>query len=254
MSKRYFVGRAPDLTKLITYQPINSILDWYIFSLDSEDINGINSLSDRYVEMDKEMAIFGMRSIGDIRSVIKVPADELKTEADFDNLSYADMAPTGAKAAVPVTQKRYDTILRTMKFLAKLIIEQTYEQRFLALDEGVTALEKKTWEYQNDDVDNDNDYIIRELSTAKGVSPTDLKTKIKEKRSAYDRNVKALYIKSAELKREFSDCTSIRQINRLYEKYLGLAMPESQAKEENKYTADEFGTYIREEVVPGIKF
>ncbi|BCU93777.1 MAG: hypothetical protein CM15mV3_0630 [Caudoviricetes sp.] len=46
-----------------------------------------------------------MRSIGDIRSVIKVPADELKTEADFDNLSYADMAPTGAKAAVPVTQK-----------------------------------------------------------------------------------------------------------------------------------------------------
>ena len=64
----------------------------------------------------------------------------------------------------------------------------------------------------------------------KGVSPTDLKTKIKEKRSAYDRNVKALYIKSAELKREFSDCTSIRQINRLYEKYLGLAMPEISGK------------------------
>ena len=83
MSKRYFVGRAPDLTKLITYQPINSILDWYVFSLDSEDLNGINSLSDRFAEMDKEMAIFGMRSIGDVRSVIKVPADELKTEADL---------------------------------------------------------------------------------------------------------------------------------------------------------------------------
>ena len=99
MSKRYFVGRAPDLTKLITYQPINSILDWYKpLLLDSEDLNGINSLSDRFAEMDKEMAIFGMRSIGDVRSVIKVPADELKTEAD-DNLSYADMAPTGAKSS-----------------------------------------------------------------------------------------------------------------------------------------------------------
>ena len=89
MSKRYFVGKLPDLTKLITYQPINSILDWYVFSLDSEDLNGINSLSDRFVEMDTEMAVFGMRSLGDIRSTIKVPADELKSEADFDNLTYA---------------------------------------------------------------------------------------------------------------------------------------------------------------------
>ena len=72
MSKRYFVGRAPDLTKLITYQPINSILDWYIFSLDSEDINGINSLSDRYVEMDKEMAIFG--SNGGVAVLLIVPS------------------------------------------------------------------------------------------------------------------------------------------------------------------------------------
>lgn len=253
MSKRYFVGKLPDLTKLLSYQPINSVLDWYVFSLDSEDINGINSLSDRFVEMDKEMAVFGMRSLGDIRSTIKVPSDELKTEADFDNLSYADMAPEGPKAAVPVTQKRYDTILRTMKFLAKLIVEQTFEQRFLALDEGVTALEKKTWDYQNDDVDNDNDYIIRELSAAKGVAPSDLKTKIKEKRSAYDRNVKALFIKSAELKKEFADCDTIRKINRLYEKYLGLPMPEQQAREENKYTLTD-GVYIREEVIPGIKF
>lgn len=255
MTQRYFVGKAPDLTKLTTYQPINSILDWYVFSLDSEDITGISSLSDRFVEMDKEMAIFGMRSIGDIRSTIKVPADELKTEADFDNLSYADMSPTDAKAPIPVTQKRYDTILRTMKFLAKLIIEQTYEQRFLALDEGVTALEKKTWEYQNDDVDNNNDYILRELAEAKGSSTSDLKTKIKEKRSAYDRNVKALYIASAGLKKKFSDCTSIRQINRLYENNFGIPMPEAQAKEENKFTANPNGSgYIREEVVLGIKF
>ena len=90
MSKRYFVGKLPDLTKLITYQPINSILDWYVFSLDSEDLNGINSLSDRFVEMDTEMAVFGMRSLGDIRSTIKVPADELKSEADFDNLTYSN--------------------------------------------------------------------------------------------------------------------------------------------------------------------
>lgn len=254
MTKRYFVGKLPDLTKLLTYQPINSVLDWYVFSLDSEDVNGINSLSDRFVEMDKEMAVFGMRSLGDIRSTIKVPADDLKNEADFDNLSYADMAPEGPKVAVPVTQKRYDTILRTMKFLAKLIVEQTFEQRFLALDEGVSALEKKTWEYQNDDVDNNNDYIIRELSVAKGVAPVDLKTKIQEKRNAYNRNVKALYIKSSEIKKEFSDCDTIRKINRLYENYLGLPMPEQQAKEEDKYTQNEQGVLIRDEVIPGIKF
>ena len=94
---------------------------------------------------------------------------------------------------------------------------------------------------------------IRDRSVAKGVAPSDLKTKIKEKRSAYDRNVKALYIKSAELKKEFADCDTIRKINRLYEKYLGLPMPEQQAREENKYTLTD-GVYIREEVIPGIKF
>ncbi len=255
MTKRYFIGKLPNTDKLATYQPITSILDWYIFTLDSSDIPGIESLCERTVEMDKEMGFFGVRSFGDIRSTIKVPSDELKTEADFDNLTYADMAPEGAKTAIPVTQKRYNTILRTMKFVAKLIIEQTFEQRFLSLDDSVTALEKKTWEYQNDDVDNNNDYIIRELATAKGSTVQTLKTQITEKRTAYDRNVKALYIKCAELKKEFSDCDTIRKINRLYEKYLGLPMPEQQAREENKFTQDaNTGIYIREEVVPGIKF
>ena len=255
MTLKYFIGKLPNTDKLATYQPVTSILDWYIFTLDSSDIPGIESLCERTVEMDKEMGFFGIRSLGDIRSTIKVPSDDLKTEADFDNLTYADMAPEGAKTAIPVTQKRYNTILRTMKFIAKLIVEQTFDQRFLSLDDSVTALEKKTWEYQNDDVSNNKDYIIRELADAKGSNVQTLKTQITEKKTAYNRNVKALYIKCAEVKKEFSDCDTIRKINRLYEKYLGLPMPEQQAKEENKFTLDNnTGIYTREEVVPGIKF
>ena len=252
MSKRYFVGKLQDLAKLNTYQPIDSILDWYVFSLDSEDLNSITALSDRVVEMDKEMAVFGMRSFGDIRSTIKVPGDELKTEEDFDNLSYADMAG-GAKVAVLVTQKRYNTIMRTMKFMAKLIIEQTYEQRFLALDEGVTALEKKAWEYQVDDIVEGTDIFLSSLAEAKGMSLEGLKTLINQKRSSYDKAVRSLYIDATKLKKEFKDCDSIRQLNRLYESYFGLAMPEQQAKDEDLYTNVD-GMLIRKEVVPGIKF
>ena len=59
MTKRYFIGKLPNTDKLATYQPITSILDWYIFTLDSTDVPGIESLCERTVEMDKEMGFFG---------------------------------------------------------------------------------------------------------------------------------------------------------------------------------------------------
>ena len=155
MAQRYFIAKNPDTDQLSTYVPITQVLEWCVYSLDSDDLNSINqqaSFAERVTELDKETAFFGLRHFADIRTTIKVPADEREEQEKFDDLSYSDLWVDASKNVVPVTQKRMNTILRSMKFLAKLMIEDIFNKRFAALDEGASAIEKKVWEYQIDDL------------------------------------------------------------------------------------------------------
>ncbi len=250
MSRRYFICKNDyEATVGRTYEPVGSVLDWSCFSLHAEDKNSIAALPGYAVEVTKEVAVFGFRSWGDVRSTIKVSAADVGDNEEFDNLSYADMTQ-GAKVAVPVTEKRYNTILRTMKLCAKIIIEDTFNSRFAALDDGAGDLEKKVWEFLKDDVENGTDFILSELAEAKGVSADDLRSLVVQKRDAYNKSVKDLHLKAAALKTKFYNCTTIRQLNRLYEDYMGIPMPLIQAEEEGR--VDQDGQH--NEVVPGLKF
>lgn len=249
--KRYFICKNNfDAAVLRTYSPINNILDWNCFSLDAEDTNSIKSLPGYAVEVDKEIAVFGLRSFGDIRSTIKISSDEIASHEEFDNLSYSEMS-VGPKMAIPMTEKRYNTVLRTMKLFAKIIIDDTFNSRFEALDDGVVGLEKKVWEFLVKDIEDNSDFILSDLAEARGMSSDALKTLITQKKDFYNKSVKDLYVKASSIKKEFYDCTTIRQLNRLYEDYLGLPMPSAQAQEENRFDPE---TRTRNAVVPGIKF
>lgn len=249
--KRYFICKNNfDAAVLRTFDPVNSILDWNCFSLDAEDTNSIKSLPGYAVEVDKEIAIFGLRSFGDIRSTIKISTEDISLNEEFDNLSYSEMS-VGPKMQIPMTEKRYNTVMRTMKLFAKIIIDDTFNNRFEALDDGVVGLEKKTWEFLVNDIENGTDFILSELAEVKGMSVDGLKTLVTQKRDFYNKSVKDLYVKSTSLKKEFYDCNTIRQLNRLYEDYTGLPMPEAQAYEEKRIDPE---TGTRSSVIPGLKF
>lgn len=248
--KRYFICKnTHDFSSAITFQPIGSILDWNCFSLDSEDRNSIASLPGNSVEVDKSIAIFGFRSFGDIRSTIKISSDESQENGEYDELSYSDFS-AGSKISVPMTERRYNDVLRTMKLFAKIIIDDTFNVRFEGLDNGALGLEKKAWEFLIKDIENGSDFVLSELAEAKEMSVDDLKSLVEQKRDFYNKSVKDLYLKSSSLKKEFYNCTTIRQLNRLYEDYMGIPMPENQAYEEDRLNPD--GT--RKEVIPGLKF
>lgn len=249
--KRYFICKNTyDAAVSRTFEPISSILDWNCFSLDSEDINSIKSLPGYAVEVNKEIAIFGFRSFGDIRSTIKISTDDISSNEEFDNLSYSEMS-VGPKMAIPMTEKRYNTVLRTMKLVAKIIIEDTFNSRFKSLDEGAVGLEKKVWEFLVKDIDDGTDFVLSDLAQAKETTVENLKKLVNEKRDFYNKSVKDLYLKTASLKKQFYDCTTIRQLNRLYEDLMGFPMPEAQAYEENRINSE---TGNRSDVIPGLKF
>ena len=257
MAQRYFIAKNPATDQLSTYVPITQVLEWCVYSLDSDDLNSINqqaSFAERVTELDKETAFFGLRHFADIRTTIKVPADEREEQEKFDDLSYSDLWVDASKNVVPVTQKRMNTILRSMKFLAKLMIEDIFNKRFAALDEGASAIEKKVWEYQIDDLNNATNFIIPDLATAKGVTVEKLKSQIAEKKAFYDKSVKSYYIEMVNLKQLFNNCTTIRQLNELFEDKMGILMPQAQAEDEGRTYAHPSYGIIRTEVKPGIKF
>jgi len=229
--KKYFICKSTfDATILRSFEPINNILDWNCFSVDEGEVAALPGYA---VELGKDMAIFGTRGWGDIRSTIKISASDAELNEEFDNLSYSDFA-TSAKVAIPMTETRYNTVMRTMKLFAKVIIEDTFNKRFEALDEGVSSLEKKNWEYLVSDIENDTDFILSSLADAKSVTVDQLKTSVTEKRNFYRVASKDLFVAMNSLKKGFYNCTTIRQLNRLYEDNMGIPMPYEQAREDSR--------------------
>ncbi len=140
---KYFICKNPDIASLVSYTPISNILDWSVFSLDDTDVYGIHTLKNQ-IELKKDDAVFGFRNFGDIRKSIKVSAPDLSLNEEFDEVNYLKYSTVGSKVEIPVTNKRYGCILNAMKIAAKVIIEDVFNERYLALDCSVSVLKSLT--------------------------------------------------------------------------------------------------------------
>ena len=113
MAKRYFIAKIPNTDKLSTYEPITQVLEWSVYSLDSEDVNSINqqaSFAERVTELDKETAFFGLRHFADIRTTIKVPANEKELLAELQFVQ--DRVFTASSQLATVDQARLPASFR----------------------------------------------------------------------------------------------------------------------------------------------
>ena len=241
MKKYYICRNTFDASKLDTFEPINSILEWDIFAVDQKYATAIPGYA---VEIPEDVATVGMRSWGDVRSTIRISSSAAEEESEFDGLSYED-TQGNAKMSIPMSEKRYKTVVKAMKLVAKIIIENVFNDRFKGLDDGVSELEKTNWKYLLEDVENDTNFILSELASAKNITPEKLKVDVIAKRDQYRLATKDLFVKMNAIKSEFYRCTTIRQLNRIYEDRMGIPMPFEQSRDENR---------SEEIVVPGLKF
>lgn len=251
--KKYFIAKnGSNISNLGSYVTYGSILDWVSFSIDEKDYDSLMSFTQKINEVSKDIAVFGMRSFGDIRNEIKVSVADTEENIEFEDIpSLQEYEQNSSKVKIPVTEKRYNAIMSAMKLIAKLIIEDVFDKKFVSLDYNVSWLEKKCWEYQ---LELDEEFISS-IAASKNISVDQLVSTIQESKRSYDNKVKDLYLSMLNLKQKFYDCKTINELNVLFEDYMGLPMPQRQAVAEGRYIDMEDGNPpVRKEVIPGFKF
>ena len=130
-------------------------------------------------------------------------------------------------------------VLVFMKAFAKEIIEEEYQSRFLAMRD-TCELESASWEIQkhearewltNAGLNGSVTPFLDYLATERGEDKTVLSNKILAKAEGYQDKLSTMLVAMQKLKKQFKNTTTITDINTLYEDYLGVIMPTTQAIE-----------------------
>ena len=195
----------------------------------------------KYKEITKDVATNGSTFFSEVRETSKVwevgdGVPEGLTEEQMRNMDYPDGVKYG-KVPVTMTDEIKADTLEFMKIFAKELIEDEFEKRYLALrDTGL--LESATWEIQKHEarehlsnpIDGKTPFLDY-LSTQHSTDKTVLANKILSKAETYEDKVSTLLVSMQKLLKQFENTTSIKDINTLYEDYLGVLMPTTQAIE-----------------------
>ena len=149
-------------------------------------------------------------------------------------------------------QERYDADIEFMKTAAKLIIEDEYDRKFLTLKAEESKLEQYLWDAQITEANNleGETPLLNSIATTKGIAVSEVATSVLAGNKTFNDKVKALYDAMLVLKQEFKSCATIKELNVLWQKYMGVPMPYTQMVEEGLVNAD--GSPMT--VPPGIQF
>ena len=199
-----------------------------VFSIKEEWVREVSRLTKSYEEISEDVGRWGVKHFGEIRAVVKV--------TDEDPLSASDeyaVSQTGPKTAIELPQERIDAAITFMKLSAKLIIEDEYDRKFLSLKAEDSKLEQHFWNAQITEANNleGETPILNSIATAKGIAVSDVAASVLAGNKAFNEKALALYDAMVALKQKFTDCATIKELNVLWENYLGVPMPEAQAIE-----------------------
>ena len=175
------------------------------------------------------MGKWGVKHFGEVRAIVKVTNDDPLSEDE----EYAlEQLPDG-RTKVELPQERYDAAISFMKTAAKLIIEDEYDRKFLTLKAEESKLEQYLWSTQITEANNleGETPLLNSIATAKGITVSEVATSVLAGNKTFNEKVQALYDAMLALKQEFKSCATIKELNVLWEKYLGIPMPQQQAIE-----------------------
>lgn len=243
--KRYFISNDDiGLSKLSSYTPYGNIFNWNVYSIDATQFPIMKKYVHTFEELDQETAVFGFRSFGDPRSTVKIGLDDKDMNLEWDDIDAEQYKNNfNPKITIPVTEKRYACIVRAMKIMAKVLLEEEFDKRYQQYIANTTRFEIDSWELQQDE-----EFILK-LSEVKGLSVDDLKSLINKKEEERKNYLSQLYLRCQSLKQEFYNCTTIKEMNVLYEDYFGLPMHKEQSLEMGRIVLDEDGKIIYQKPV-----
>ena len=231
MTTKYYIARhCPRITELPTANLIFNQYGVTVFSISEEWVRDLNKLSGSYEEVSEDIGRWGTKHFGEVRAVVKVTDEDPLSEDD----EYAlEQLPDG-RTKVELPQERYDAAIAFMKVAAKLIIEDEYDRKFLTLKAEESKLEQYLWDAQITEANNlDGETpLLNSIATAKGIAVSEVADSVLAGNKTFNDKVKALYNSMLALKQEFKSCATIKELNVLWQKYMGVPMPYSQMVEE----------------------
>lgn len=254
-----------------------------------EDTYRITNPQNRFYILNEMVASKGFRSFAEVRDTIKLIRTELDGGEILDNTALGgvdtdpdnegDVAQTweptvfafdpqttfltvtqpstnpGEKISIPFDQQRKDATVLAMKAVAKAVVEEEFDNRLAKLDLN-NILEEVTFVYQWEEAkaweaDNTAEVpILTALATARGLTVEEMVAKINTARVSHKTQVTKLLQKMAEVKSAYKSCSTIREMNRFYEDYFNIEMPQIQAVEEGRLVIDaETGVETRTKVL-----
>ena len=230
MTTKYYIARhCPRITELPTANLIFNQYGVTVFSIDKEWVRDLNKLSGSYEEVSEDIGKWGTKHFGEVRAIVKVTDDDPLTEDE----EYAlEQLPDG-RTKVELPQERYDAAIAFMKVAAKLIIEDEYDRKFLTLKAEESKLEQYLWDAQITEANNleGETPLLNSIATAKGIAVSEVASSVLAGNKTFNDKVKALYDSMLVLKQEFKSCATIRELNVLWQKYMGVPMPIFQMEE-----------------------
>ena len=230
-SIKYYIARhCPRITELPTANLIFNQYGVTVFSISEEWVRDLNKISGSYEEVSEDIGRWGTKHFGEVRAVVKVTDDDPLSEDD----EYALEQLEDGRTKVELPQERYDAAIAFMKVAAKLIIEDEYDRKFLTLKAEESKLEQYLWDAQITEANNleGETPLLNSIATAKGIAVSEVATAVLAGNKTFNDKVKALYDSMLVLKQEFKSCATIKELNVLWQKYMGVPMPFSQMEEE----------------------
>lgn len=244
LKRLYFLTKDIRLSNSIhDLRVLYANMDWYAVSIpESEFVIFSTNVKGKYYPIERDVAFKGFKSFADIRPETKVLKQEIDGELvsfDSEGIALAPDADEGKKVAVPMDEHRTECVMKAMKLIAKAVIEEEFDKRFMLLDTAST-MEAMTFELQYEEAKaykenaNADCPLLREMSIARNVLLGDMVETVLSGRKKYKDQVVDMMKQMNAVKYKFKIASSIRELNRLYEDYLGVAMPEQQAMEERR--------------------
>ena len=230
MTTKYYIARhCPRITELPTANLIFNQYGVTVFSISEEWVRDLNKISGSYEEVSEDIGRWGTKHFGEVRAVVKVTDDDPLSEDD----EYALEQLEDGRTKVELPQERYDAAIAFMKVAAKLIIEDEYDRKFLTLKAEESKLEQYLWDAQITEANNleGETPLLNSIATAKGIAVSEVASSVLAGNKTFNDKVKALYDSMLVLKQEFKSCATIRELNVLWQKYMGVPMPIFQMEE-----------------------
>ena len=249
MTTKYYIARhCSKITEIPTVLLSFNQYGVTAFSIENEWVRDLNKLSGSYEEVSEDVGKWGVKHFGEVRAVVKVSDDDPLSEDD----DYAlEQLPDG-RTKVELPQARYDAAIEFMKTSAKLIIEDEYDRKFLSLKAEESKLEQYLWDTQITESNNleGETPLLNSIATAKGITVSEVATSVLAGNKTFNEKVQALYDAMLALKQEFKSCATIKELNVLWQKYMGVPMPYTQMVEEGLVNEDGSPQYVK----PGLQF